>query len=139
MKEKIEARWLKDLAFEVELDGHKIYMDALKENGGNNTGPRPKPMMMVALAGCTGMDVASILSKMRENVEEFVVEVEGERSDEYPKEYTGMKVIYRIRGKEISRKNVEKAVELSRTKYCGVSENYRKAFDLTHEIILEET
>jgi putative redox protein len=139
MKETIKTRWLNDLAFETEVDGHKIYLDTSQEHGGKNTGPRPKQLMMVALAGCTAMDVASILKKMRENVEEFTVEVEGELAEEHPKKYESMKVIYRLKGKEISRKNVEKAVNLSATKYCGVSANYLKAFPISHEILIEES
>ncbi len=138
MKETIKAQWLNDLSFEAEVDGHKIYMDTAVEHGGKNLGPRPKLMMMVSLAGCTGMDVASILKKMRENVEEFSVEVEGDVTEEHPKRFAGMKVIYKVKGKEINRKNVEKAVKLSSEKYCGVSANYKEAFDITHEIIIEE-
>jgi len=69
MKETIKATLLNDLSFEVEVDGHKIYLDTAAEHGGKNLGPRPKPMMMVALAGCTGMDVAAILKKMRIEIE----------------------------------------------------------------------
>ncbi len=138
MKETIKAQWLNDLSFEAEVDGHKIYMDTAAEHGGKNLGPRPKLMMMVSLAGCTGMDVTSILKKMRENVEEFSVEVEGNVTEEHPKRFDGMKVIYRVKGKGIDRKNVEKAVKLSSEKYCGVSANYKEAFDITHEIIIEE-
>jgi putative redox protein len=139
MKETIKARWLNDLAFEAEVDGHKLYMDTSLEHGGKNTGPRPKPLMMVALAGCTGMDVASILQKMRENVEEFIVEVEGDVTEDHPKRFEAMKIIYRVKGQGISRANVEKAVTLSTTKYCGVSANYLKAFPITHEIVIEES
>lgn len=138
MKETIKTRWLNDLAFEAEVDGHKVYLDTSIEHGGKNMGPRPKQLMMLALAGCTGMDVASILKKMRENIEELTVEVEGDLSEDHPKKYEGMKVIYRVKGKEINRKNVEKAVNLSSTKYCGVSANYIKAFPVIHEIIIEE-
>lgn len=138
MKETIKAQWLNNLAFEAEVNGHKIYIDASIENGGKNTGPRPKPMMMVALAGCTGMDVVSILKKMREEIEEFSVEVEGDLSEEHPKKFEGMKIIYRVKGKGVNRQNVEKAVKLSSTKYCGVSANYYKAFPITHEVIIEE-
>ena len=138
MKETISAKWLNDLAFEAEVDGHKIYMDSSQEHGGKNTGPRPKPLMMVALAGCTGMDVAAILGKMRENVEEFSVEVEGDVTEEHPKRFKGMKIIYRVKGKGINRKNVEKAVHLSTTRYCGVSANYSQAFPISHEIIFED-
>jgi putative redox protein len=138
MKETITTKWLSDLAFEAEVDGHKIYMDSSMEHGGKNTGPRPKPLMMVALAGCTGMDVASILKKMKVNYEDFSVEVEGDVTEDHPKRFEGMKVIYRLKGKNISRKNVEKAVNLSITRYCGVSANYVKAFPITHEIVIEE-
>jgi putative redox protein len=138
MKETITARWLSDLAFEAEVDGHKIYMDSSMEHGGKNTGPRPKPLMMVALAGCTAMDVAAILKKMKVELEDFSVEVEGEVSEDHPKRFLGMKVIFRVKGKEINRKNVEKAVNLSSTRYCGVSANYSKAFPISYEIILEE-
>ena len=138
MKETIKAQWLNGLSFEAEVDGHKIYMDTAAEHGGKNLGPRPKLMMMVALAGCTGMDVASILEKMRENVEDLSVEVEGNVTEDHPKRFDGMRVIYRVKGKEINRKNVEKAVKLSSEKYCGVSANYKEAFDIKHEIIIEE-
>jgi len=138
MKETIKARWLNDLAFEAEVDGHKLYLDTSTEHGGKNTGPRPKPLMMVALAGCTGMDVAAILGKMREEIEELTVEVEGDVSEDHPKRFEGMKIIYRVKGKNVNRKNVEKAVNLSSTKYCGVSANYSKAFPIAHEIIIED-
>ena len=138
MKETITTKWLSDLAFEAELDGHKIYMDSSPEHGGKNTGPRPKPLMMVALAGCTAMDVAAILKKMKVELEEFSVDVEGDVSEDHPKRFLGMKVIYRLKGKEINPKSVEKAVTLSSTRYCGVSANYSKAFPITYEIIIEE-
>jgi putative redox protein len=138
MKETITTKWLSDMAFESEIDGHKIYMDSSQEHGGKNMGPRPKPLMMVALAGCTGMDVASILRKMRENVEEFSIDIEGDVTEEHPKRFEGMKIIYRLKGKGINRKNVEKAVDLSQTRYCGVSVNYREAFPISYEIIIEE-
>ncbi len=138
MKETIKALWLNDLSFEAEVDGHKIYMDTSQEHGGMNLGPRPKPLMMVALAGCTGMDVAAILRKMKVEIDEMSIEVEGEVSEEHPKKFLGMKVIFRVKGKEISRAKVERAVNLSSEKYCGISANYSKAFPITTEIIIEE-
>lgn len=138
MKETIKATWLNDLSFEAEVDGHKIYMDTAAEHGGKNLGPRPKPMMMVALAGCTGMDVAAILKKMRLEIESLSVEVEGDVTEDHPKRFEGMKVIYRVKGKELPLASVEKAVKLSRERYCGVSANYAEAFPIAHEIILEE-
>jgi putative redox protein len=138
MKESIQATWLNDLAFEVNVDGHKIYLDSSAEHGGKNMGPRPKPLMLVALAGCTGMDVVSILKKMRVEIESLTVEVEGDVTEDHPKRFEGMKVIYKIKGKDVSLKSVEKAVNLSKERYCGVSANYINAFPIDHEIIIEE-
>jgi putative redox protein len=138
MKETIKTRWLNDLSFEAEVDGHKLYLDTSLEHGGKNLGPRPKLMMMVALAGCTGMDVAAILKKMRVELDSLIVDVEGDVAEDHPKKFEGMKVIFRVKGKNIKPESVEKAVELSRTKYCGVSANYSMAFPIDHEIIIEE-
>ncbi|HER07739.1 MAG TPA: OsmC family peroxiredoxin [Bacteroides sp.] len=137
MKETVKIDWLNEMVFEVQVDGYKLYIDSTPEHGGQEQGPRPKQLLMVALAGCTAMDVVSILKKMREEVEEFSVEVEGELAEEHPKKYTGMKVIYRVKGKNISRTNVEKAVTLSTTKYCGVTANLEEAFPVTNEIIID--
>lgn len=138
MKETISTKWLTGLAFEAEVDGHKIYMDSSMEHGGKNTGPRPKPLMMTALAGCTGMDVAALLAKMKVQYDAFTVDVEGEISEDHPKRFLEMKVIYRFKGGNINRDKVERAVELSTTRYCGVSANYSKAFPITYEIRIEE-
>ncbi len=138
MKETIKATWLNDLSFEAEVDGHKIYLDTAPEHGGKNLGPRPKPLMMVALAGCTGMDVAAILKKMRVEIEALSIEVEGDITEDHPKRFEGMKVIFRVKGKDVPLASVEKAVNLSRDRYCGVSVNYAKAFPIAYEIIIEE-
>jgi putative redox protein len=138
MKESIKATWLNGLSFEAEVGGHKIYLDTAAEHGGKNLGPRPKPLMMVALAGCTGMDVAAILKKMRVEIESMTVEVEGDVTEEHPKRFSGMKVIYRLKGNNIPLESVEKAVMLSKTRYCGVSANYSEAFPIEYEIIIEE-
>ena len=137
MKESIKLQWLNNMSFETSVNGHKIYLDTDEKFGGKNLGPRPKPLMMVALAGCTAMDVVSILSKMRVQFDDFKVEVEGELADEHPKKFTGMKVIYRIKGENLPKEKVEKAVNLSKENYCGVSENYRQAFPIDYEIIYE--
>ena len=138
MKESIKATWLNDLSFEAEVDGHKIYLDTAAEHGGKNVGPRPKPLMMVALAGCTGMDVAAILKKMRVEIESMSVEVEGDVTSDHPKRFEAMKVIFSFKGKDIPRASVEKAVRLSKERYCGVSANYSEAFPIDYEIIIEE-
>ena len=122
------------MAFETELNGHKLVIDARENVGGEDRGPRPKPLMLTALAGCTGMDVISILKKMRVDVKGFEVIVEADETDEHPVHYHKMHVIYQFTGKDLPREKVEKAVRLSEERYCGVSEVYRKAMELTSEI-----
>lgn len=138
MKDSLQIDWLNGMAFETELNGHKIYLDANEAVGGKNLGPRPKPFMMLALAGCTGMDVVSILKKMRVSFEALNIKVEGDLTEEHPKKFAAMKVIYKFKGKDLSREKIQKAVDLSKERYCGVSANYIDAFPVSHEIIIEE-
>lgn len=138
MKQKINLDFLGGMAFETEMNGHKVYIDADESVGGKDSGPRPKGFMMLALAGCTGMDVVSILRKMRVDYDKLNIEVEAELSEEHPKKYTSMKVIYRFKGNDLSLEKIQKAVDLSKERYCGVSANYNDSFPVSHEIILEE-
>lgn len=136
MKESISVSWLKDMSFEAEVNGHKLYLDASVENGGKNLGPRPKPLMMVALAGCTGMDVVSMLKKMRVDLEGFTVSVEGDLTEEHPKRYKSMKLIYEFKGKDLPMDKLEKAIDLSRERYCGVNDMYKEIMEMDFEIRL---
>jgi putative redox protein len=92
--------------------------------------------MAVALAGCTGMDVVSVLKKMRVDYERFTVRVEGELTEEHPKHYISMHIIYEFKGNDLPLDKLQKAIDLSQERYCGVSASYRKAMKLTHEIKL---
>jgi putative redox protein len=125
------------MAFETEMNGHKLILDASPENGGEDKGPRPKALMLLALAGCTGMDVVSILKKMRVEVEGFWVSVEGNLTEEHPKYYDQIHVIYHFKGKDLPMDKLEKAVKLSEDKYCGVSALYKKVIPVTTEIKVE--
>jgi len=122
------------MSFASEINGHKIVVDAKEEFGGQDKGPRPKALMMLALAGCTGMDVVSILEKMRVSFDDFNVRIESELNDEHPKFYKKMHIIYEFKGKNLDLEKLKKAVEMSQEKYCGVSANYKKAMDVTYEI-----
>jgi putative redox protein len=133
-KESINIDWLGNMAFTAQVNGHEIILDATDAVGGENRGPRPKPLMMVALAGCTGMDVVSILKKMRVEVEGFSVRVEGDLTEEHPKHFTAMHIIYEFTGKDLPMEKLQKAVSLSEERYCGVSVTYRKAMNITTEI-----
>ncbi len=137
-KEQVKINWLENMAFKAEVSGHEIILDASEKVGGENRGPRPKPLMMTALAGCTGMDVVSILKKMRVEFEDFSVTVEGDLTEEHPKQFTKMHVIYAFKGKNLPLDKIQKAVGLSEERYCGVSASYRKAFEITSEIRITE-
>ncbi len=138
-KEIVTEKWLNNMAFEAEVDGHKIILDAEPEVGGENRGPRPKPFMLVALGGCTAMDVISILKKMRVEVEKFNVHVEGDLTEEHPKQFYKMHVVYEFTGKNLPLDKLQKAVELSEDRYCGVSALYKKVMELTSEIKVIES
>lgn len=126
--------WLSDMAFEANINGHKIIIDANEENGGHNLGPRPKPFMLAALGGCTGMDVVSILKKMRLVYDSLEIIVEGDTVDEHPKKFVKMKVIYNFIGTDIPLEKVQKAVDLSRERYCGVYASYKDSIEIGYEI-----
>lgn len=126
------------MAFESEVNGHKLVLDAAKEFGGEGLGYRPKPLVMAALAGCTGMDVVSILKKMRVEYDGLEIKVEGDVADEHPKTYTALKLIYEFKGKDLPMEKLEKAVALSEETYCGVWAMYKKAVPVTYEIRVVE-
>lgn len=138
MKNSIQVDWKNGMAFEANVDGFKILVDSSVEGGGENKGPRPKPLMMVALAGCTGMDVVSILQKMRVDLDGFSVKTEGELTEEHPKHFTKMHLIYQFKGKNLPVDKLEKAIGLSLERYCGVHASYSKIMEITHEIKIIE-
>lgn len=133
-KHSIKTSWKGGLAFEADINGHKLMMDAPVEGGGQNSGPGPKRLQLAALSGCTGMDVVSILQKMRVDFTAVDIEVQGDVTDEHPKHYEKMHVIYTITGKNLPMDKLEKAVKMSEETYCGVGALYRKAIELSYEI-----
>lgn len=133
-KASVSTKWIDNMAFEAEVNGHKFLIDAAEANGGQNKGPRPKPFMLTALAGCTAMDVISILKKMRVTPEYFNVKVEGGLTEEHPKHFFKMHVIYEFKGKDLPMEKLQKAVNLSEERYCGVSALYKKVIEMTSEI-----
>jgi putative redox protein len=137
MSEIINVAWTGEMAFEAEVNDFKIKLDADERVGGKNGGPRPKPLTLVSLGGCTGMDVISILGKMRVVPDAFDVQISGEMTEEHPKYYHKIHIVYKFKGKDLPMEKLEKAVTLSQDRYCGVSEMLRKAAVITHEIVIE--
>jgi putative redox protein len=134
MKSKVTLK--EGMNFIGDLDGHEVSIDADAAVGGQDKGPRPKGLMLTSLAGCTAMDVISILRKMKVEPDEFSVETEAEVTDEHPKVFKNIKIIYRIKG-DVPRDKAEKAVSLSLDRYCGVTDMLRKAAPVDFEIIIE--
>ncbi len=138
MKHIVDMSWTDKVAFTGDMDGHKITVDATEQSGGSDLGPRPKKLMLTALAGCTGIDVIMILKKMKVEPEAFNVIVEADVTEEHPMHYTKMHVIYQFKGKDLPMDKLEKAVKLSESTYCGVTAAYRKAMEMTWEIRVVE-
>ena len=134
MKHTVTAKHSGGMAFDMDVLGFNFKVDAHGDVGGENLGPPPKPLMLAALAGCTGMDVVSMLKKMKVEYDSFTVTVEGNLTAEHPKHYDKMLIVYARKGKEIPREKVEHAVKLSMEKDCGVFAVYRKALELDYRI-----
>ncbi|MCK4678648.1 MAG: OsmC family protein [Bacteroidales bacterium] len=135
---KVNIDWMEDMAFETEINGHKLILDADESVGGKDRGPRPKPLTLVSLGGCTGMDVVSILNKMRVNFESCRVSIEAEQTDEHPKYYHKIHLTYIFKGNDLPMAKLDKAVNLSQDRYCGVSTMLRNRAELTYEIVIEK-
>jgi putative redox protein len=119
---KARARWVEGMAFMGEAgSGHAVMMDGAPEHGGRNIGIRPMEMLLIGLAGCTGFDVVQILKKGREPVTGCDVEVEAQRAGEDPKVFTAIRIAYRVSGRGLNPAKVERAVTLSKEKYCSAS------------------
>jgi putative redox protein len=134
MTNKVELNWKGQMLFESVTPEGNVLIDAAKEVGGQGKGVRPKAMMLSSLAGCTAMDIVSLLKKMRAEVDDFKVEVVANLTDEHPKYYDKVHVIYRFYGDEFKKDKIEKAVSLSAERYCGVIEMFRQFSEVTHEI-----
>ena len=132
--QKISTKWIEGMAFETEANGHKFIIDADEKFGGKNLGPRPKPLLQVALAGCTAMDVISILNKMKVDIKYFNVEVDGELNDEHPMFFKSLHITYEFKGDKLDLEKIKKAISLSQERYCGVNATLSKSVTITHEI-----
>jgi putative redox protein len=134
MKESVNVKWIDGMSFEAEVMDYKITIDADPEFGGRKKGPKPKLLLLVSLAGCTGMDVVSLLNKMRVEFSALNIRVDGNMVDEHPKKFTNITITYELTGKNIDRSKVEKAVVMSQEKYCGVSATLKDSVKIDYII-----
>ena len=137
MKAKIKL--VEGMQFVANADsGHAVVMDASEGVGGKDSGTRPMELLVLGLGGCTGMDVVSILRKMKQDVKGFEIEIDADRAKTYPKVYTRVHIVYKIWG-DISEDKLKKAIELSQDTYCSASAMFKKTAEVTYEYkILKE-
>jgi putative redox protein len=138
MAQTIKTQWEGNMLFNADTLGGNFKIDAAEESGGQGKGVRPKALMLTSLAGCTGMDLVSLLKKMRAEVDGMEINVSGELTDEHPKFYNKVTLEYIFYGTELKKDKIEKAVELSADKYCGVMEMFRQFAEITTVIKYEE-
>ena len=118
--ESASATLVDGLHFAGDIGGVRIDLDAEENVGGVGAGPQPHSLLLLAMAGCTAMDVLSILRKKRQQVNGLSVEVRGSRAEQHPRVYTRFDVLYKVRGTDIDPQAVARAIELSTTRYCPV-------------------
>ncbi|MCG9880152.1 MAG: OsmC family protein [Bacteroidia bacterium] len=130
---KTNTRFVGKMEFDTEINGHHITLDTTEAGGGENNGPSPKPLLLSSLAGCTGMDVVSLLNKMHVSYSDVNIEVEADLGDEHPRMYTEIRLTYFIKTED--KDKMEKAVNLSKDKYCGVSAMLSKVCPIVTNIV----
>jgi putative redox protein len=130
----VETQWMGKMQFNALVNGHTIIMDAPERAGGEDAGPIPKPFVLTALSGCTGMDVISMLRKQGVEVNDFNIVVTGEISKSHPIVYTSIHLIYEFTGKEASMSAALKAVTDSQELFCGVSAMLKKVVPVTWDV-----
>jgi putative redox protein len=131
------VEWKSGMAFTARQGGHDIALDAPVASGGQDSGASPKGLLLSGLGGCTGIDVVSILEKMRVPFEALSVEASAEQTEDHPKVFKAIHLRYRFKGRDLPMDKLERAVTLSMDRYCGVSAMLAKAAPITWEIVLE--
>ena len=127
--------WKDGMSFEADLDGFKIILDADEKFGGQGKGAKPKGLTLVSLAGCTGMDVVSILKKMKVNFKSFKIDTNAILAPEHPKKFNKIELCYKFTGDDLPYKKIKKAITLSQDNYCGVAATLKASVELTQKII----
>ena len=131
---ELTVKWNEKMAFSgTTPSGHEIKMDAAPDVGGENTGARPTELLLNAVAGCTGIDIISILHKMRLEPSSFQMDVKGERADDHPKKFTTINIHYALEG-DLPEEKVVRAIQLSKDKYCSVSHSLSAEISASYSI-----
>ena len=132
---KARVQWVDGVMFIGESgSGHAVVMDGAPEAGGRNLGVRPMEMLLIGLGGCSAFDVVTILKRGRQHITDCVVELDGQRAHTDPKVFTSVELVYKVTGKNLDPKKVERAVDLSAEKYCSASKMFSMTAKLSHRI-----
>jgi len=129
---KITTSWKKDHEFESKQEHNAIQLDGDKKNGFG-----PKALLLAGLAGCSGIDVVDILAKKKVNFSDFSIDVEADQTEEHPKVFKDITITYRMKTDAENKIKVEKAIELSLDKYCGVSAMLKKNSAVKYKLVIE--
>jgi putative redox protein len=138
MAGSVITKWTGDLSFDSLVNGHHVILDGDAEYGGNDAGPRPKPLLLTALTGCSGMDVVSILKKMQVKDYGFEMEADGESTEDHPVVYHTITVKFKFTGNDLPQDKIVKAVTLSTDRYCGVNEMLKKSARVVIKIYIND-
>jgi putative redox protein len=135
MTHEVETQWMGKMQFNALVNGHTIVMDAPERVGGEDLGPIPKPLVLTALSGCTGMDVIALLRKAGKQVDDFDIRVSGEITKQPPIAYINIHMVYDFRGPTENQDAALQAVTDSQEKLCGVSSMLKKLMPVTWEVL----
>lgn len=136
---RARIKWIEQASFVAESgSGHAVVFDGAPEHGGRNLGVRPMEAVLMGVGACTAFDVVSILKKSRQRVSDCVVELEADRTDQPPKVFTRIRMVYRVSGTDLDPSRVERAVALSAEKYCSATAMLRDRVDIRHEVVIED-
>ncbi len=137
---KVRVKWIENVAFVGETESnHSIVMDGAPEGGGRNIGPRPMETVLAGTGGCTAYDVVAILRKARQDITDCVVDVEADRAAEDPKVFTRIHFHFTIKGRNVKKEHVERAIHLSAEKYCSASIMLGKTAKISHDYEIVES
>ena len=136
---KTQIKWMQDVSFKGKSEsGHEVILDGPEELGGKGLGMRPMEVMLIGMGGCTSFDVVTILKRSRQQITGCIAEIEAVRADAIPKVFTSIHIHFLIKGIDLQKKAVERAVELSANKYCSASIMLGKSVKITHDFVISE-
>ncbi|MBL7471322.1 OsmC family protein [Robertkochia sediminum] len=131
----VVTTWKKNMLFHTTNPAGELYIETSPEHGGEGTGLRPKALMLSSLTGCSALDVASLMKKMKLDVADFNIDIKAELTDEHPRYYHKVYMVFNFYGSALNEAKLQKAVDLSIEKYCGVMAMFKKFADVEVETV----